>query len=512
MAARNDNGGNQRMRTTRVVVIGAGVGGLTAAIGLAAQGCAVTVLERAAKPGGKLRQIGIDGRLLDVGPTVLTMRWVFEELFASAGARLGDWLTLRPLETLARHAWSDGERLDLFADIERSAEAIGDFSGADEAARFRAFYARAESIYRTLENSFLRAQRPTPWSLAIGAGWRGLPDLWRIAPFTSMWRTLGRSFHDPRLRQLFGRYATYCGSSPFAAPTLLALVAHVERQGVWLVDGGMIRIAEALGALAGKLGVVVRCQAGVAEISVSGGRAVGVVLDDGEFVAADAVVSNADVAALGSGTLGDGARRAASALPRSTRSLSALTWSLLAHTDGLPLVRHNVFFSRDYAAEFADIFGQGRLPAKPTVYVCAEDRGDAGDRAPAGAERLFCLVNAPALADVREFSADEIERCREQSFALLQQCGLKLVPASAAVLTTPTDFAAAYPATGGALYGTATHGWRASFLRPGSRSRLPGLYLSSGSAHPGPGVPMAALSGRLAAAALLADLGAAARR
>jgi 1-hydroxycarotenoid 3,4-desaturase len=310
---------------------------------------------------------------------------------------------------------------------------------------------------------------------------------------------------------LFGRYATYCGSSPFAAPTLLALIAHVERQGVWIVDGGMIRIAEALSALATRLGVVVRCQAGVAEISVSDGRAVGVVLDDGEFVAADAVVSNADVAALGSGTLGNAARPAARALPRSTRSLSALTWSLLASTDGFPLLRHNVFFSQDYAGEFDDIFGHGRLPATPTVYVCAQDRGDAGDAAPVGAERLFCLVNAPPLGDVRAFSASEIEQCRTQTFALLQHCGLKLLPASAAVLTTPTDFAAAYPATGGALYGTATHGWRASFLRPRSKSRLPGLYLTGGSAHPGAGVPMAALSGRLATASLLADLNSAAR-
>ncbi|WP_153114722.1 1-hydroxycarotenoid 3,4-desaturase CrtD [Rhodocyclus tenuis] len=494
------------MRTNRVLVIGAGVGGLSTAIGLAAHGCEVIVLERATAPGGKLRQVLIGGQGIDAGPTVLTMRWVLEELFAEGGARLDDWLTLRPVETLARHAWSDGQRLDLFADTRRSAEAIGEFAGGAEAQRFRAFCARAEAIYRTLENSFLRAPRPTPWSLAQAAGWRGLPDLWRIAPFVSMWRSLGRYFHDPRLRQLFGRYATYCGSSPFRSPAVLMLVAHVEQQGVWIVDGGMVRIAETLAALAARLGASIRCDAGVAEIIVRDGRACGVQLDNGERIEADAVVSNVDVAAIGEGLFGEASRAAVRRLPSSARSLSALTWNMLAECRDFPLVRHNVFFSDDYASEFSDIFQQRRLPVTPTVYVCAQDRGDADEVTPSGSERLFCLVNAPATGDGGPFTPLEIDRCQTQSFALLQRCGMTLTPTQAPVLTTPAEFNALFPATGGALYGPASHGWRASFLRPGSRSRLPGLYLSGGSTHPGPGAPMAALSGRLAAASVLADL------
>lgn len=498
------------MRTNRVLVIGAGVGGLSAAIGLAARGCEVIVLERATAPGGKLRQIVIDGKGIDAGPTVLTMRWVLEELFAEGGARLDDWLTLRPVDTLARHAWSNGTRLDLFASVERSAQAVGEFAGSAEAQRFLAFCARAEAIYRTLENSFLRAPRPTPWSLARAAGWRGLPDLWRIAPFVSMWRALGRYFHDPRLRQLFGRYATYCGSSPFQSAGVLMLVAHVEQQGVWIVDGGMVRIAETLSALAERLGASIRCSAGVAQIIVRDGRACGVQLDNGERIEADAVVSNVDIAALGSGLFGDAARGAVRPLPPAARSLSALTWNMLAESGDFPLVRHNVFFSDDYASEFSDIFQQRRLPATPTVYICAQDRGDAGDAAPGGSERLFCLVNAPPVGDGGRdgspFTPLEIDRCQTQSFALLQRCGLTLTPTQAPVLTTPVEFNALFPATGGALYGPASHGWRASFLRPGARSRLPGLYLSGGSTHPGPGAPMAALSGRLAAASVLADL------
>lgn len=392
------------MRTNRIVVIGAGVGGLATAIGLAARGCEVIVLERGKAPGGKLRQVIIDGRGIDAGPTVLTMRWVFDELFADGGASLDDWLTLRPVETLARHAWTADERLDLFADIGRSAEAIGDFAGSAEAARFRAFCARAEAIYRTLEHSFLRAPRPTPWSLARAAGWRGLPDLWRIAPFSSMWRSLGRYFHDPRLRQLFGRYATYCGSSPFQSAGVLMLVAHVEQQGVWIVDGGMVRIAETLAALAERLGASIRCQADVTQVIVRDGRACGVLLANGERIKADAVVANVNIAAIGSGLFGDAARGAVRPLPASARSLSALTWNMLAECRDFPLIRHNVFFSQDYASEFTDIFRQRRLPATPTVYVCAQDRGDAGEATPSGCERLFCLVNAPATGDSGPFT------------------------------------------------------------------------------------------------------------
>ncbi len=178
------------------------------------------------------------------------MRWVFEEIFADAGAAFADHVTLRPAEILARHAWSARERLDLFTDLNRSADAIGDFAGAAEAGRFRDFCDHAARTYATFERSFIRAQRPSPLSLARGAGPRGIADLWRTQPFAMLWDALGAYFHDGRLRQLFGRYATYCGSSPFQATATLMLVAHVEQQGVWLVDGGIYQIATALAPLA----------------------------------------------------------------------------------------------------------------------------------------------------------------------------------------------------------------------------------------------------------------------
>ena len=494
------------MAGSRTIIVGAGVGGLSAALALAAQGHAVTVLERAAAPGGKMRVVEAGGAAIDSGPTVFTMRWVFDELFGEAGERLEDHLALRPLEVLARHAWSASERLDLFADPARSEDAIGQFAGAAEARGFRDFSARARRIYEALERPFIRAERPTPFSLVASAGPFGLMGLWGVSPFATMWKALGEHFRDPRLRQLFGRYATYTGSSPYLAPATLMLIAHVEQAGVWTVEGGMHRVARALEGVAAAHGARFRYGAHVAEILVERGRAAGVRLADGERIAGDAVMLNADAAALAGGLFGVPASRAAERANPADRSLSAVTWSMLAEAEGFPLVRHSVFFSRDYAAEFDRILAQRRLPEEPTVYVCAQDRNDEGT-APGGPERLLVLVNAPPTGDRAEM---ETEPCRKAAFALMERCGLRLTPRDL-VQTTPRDFEALFPATGGALYGRANHGWAASFARPGSRTSLPGLYLAGGSAHPGAVVPMAALSGRLAAASISRDLASTAR-
>ncbi len=496
------------MRKPRIAVIGAGIAGLVAALELAHAGTDVTVIDKAAAPGGKLRQVAIGNALIDVGPTVFTMRWVFEELFAAIGEDLGACLRLHPASILARHAWSAGERLDLFADIERSADAIGRLAGAAEANGYREFCARARRIYQTLEKPFLRAAKPSPISLVTAGGIRGLGALASLAPFTSMWKELGEYFHDKRLRQLFGRYATYCGSSPFDSPATLMLVAHVEQDGVWLIDGGMHRLATTLANLARARGATFRYGETVEEILVANGRTSGVRLAGGEVIEASAIVANCDVAAFAAGRFG---RAAAAAVPETKpadRSLSAVTFALRARTDGFRLSRHNVFFSRDTKAEFDDLFIHRTLPRAPTVYVCAQDRDAEGGTPPTGPERLFAIVNAPPHGDARPADPSEIELCTQRAFSQLERCGLRVERTpETMVTTTPADFEALFPATGGALYGAASHGSMATFRRPTAISRLPGLYLASGSAHPGPGVPMAALSGRLAAAALKAARG-----
>ena len=490
-----------------VVVVGAGVAGLVAALSLAAKGIGVTVVERAATPGGKLRQVKVAGRLIDAGPTVFTLRDVFDDIFASVGERLADHLVLTRQSVLARHHWPDGSSLDLFDDPERSAASIGAFAGAEAGRRYRDFSRQAASVYAALEKPFIRAERPAnPMVLMGRAGLGGFAGMLRIQPYTLLWRALGDLFPDPRLQQLFGRYATYCGSSPFQAPATLMLVAHVERQGVWSVAGGMGALAEALARIAAAKGVVFRYGAEVAEVTVGDGRANGVTLRSGERIDAGAVLFNGDAAALASGLLGPAVARAVPATAPATRSLSAFTLAAVGKTAGVALARHNVFFSDDYPAEF-EALSRGQIPERPTVYLCAQDRGEGMATLPTDTpERVLTIVNAPADGDAHRYTPKEIETCEAQTFRQMERCGLRLDRWPGSTLaTTPSDFEALFPGTGGALYGQASHGWMASFRRPGSRSRVPGLYLAGGSIHPGSGVPMAALSGQLAAARLMAD-------
>jgi 1-hydroxycarotenoid 3,4-desaturase len=509
------------VKTHRVVVVGAGVGGLVSALLLAARGLDVTLLERAHEPGGKMRAVLAGGLPIDSGPTVFTMRWVFDQIFAAAGTSVDAQLSLSPLNVLARHHWpqrsDEVASLDLFADRDRSAEAIGDFSGAAEARRFLRFCDEAARLYRTLEAPYIRSDKPSFFQMVGDLGPRGLAILAGLGPFATLWRRLGHHFRDPRLRQLFGRYATYCGGSPWAAPATLALVAHVEMAGVWRISGGMHELARTLARLAQGRGARIQYGAQVNEIVLRDGHVHGVSYrtgDTDQTVEADSVVFNGDASALPLGLLGAAVGRAAPGMTPLRRSLSALTFSLAARAEGQPLAMHNVFFQSDYASEFADI-GRGRLPRAGTVYVCAQDRADDGSRfigAASDPEPLFCLINAPAVGDLDTgaLDAQEIETCERTSFALMRRCGLT-VTSQAQVVTTPRDFHRMFPATGGALYGPGfsdriTGGWMTLFRRGSAHTPVPGLYLAGGSVHPGPGVPMAAMSGQLAAATLLAHL------
>lgn len=501
------------MRGDRVAIIGGGIGGLAAAASLATHGLDVALYEALPHLGGKIRRISPEGLAtdavadpIDTGPTVFTMRWVFDELFAEAGTSLASHIDLAPLDILARHAWHGSGPLDLFADAARSEDAIGAFAGAGEARGFRRFCERAARVYGHLDETFIRQPEPRFDKLALALAFRPTA-LWDISPYTTLWSALGAFFSDPRLLQLFGRYATYCGSSPFMAPATLMLVAHVEQCGVWRVAGGMSALAQAVADVAAEKGARLHTQAPVAEILSDGAGVTGLRLASGEVVEADAVICNSDVAALAGGGLGPVSQRLLRPLAPADRSLSALTWVLTARTGGFPLSRHNVFFSDDYRGEFEDILTRRTLPRDPTIYLCAETRAGHDGQTLQADDRLLCLVNAPADGDGHGISDEDIAQCRKTVERRLQAQGLDLAVTSAWSMTgSPRIFDTMFPATGGALYGPATHGWSASFNRAGSRTRLPGLYLAGGSVHPGPGVPMAALSGRMAAGQLMEDL------
>ena len=493
----------------RTVVIGAGIGGLVSAVLLASRGVQVTVIEKEYAPGGKVRQIDVNGAMIDAGPTVFTMRHVIDDIFESAGVRTEDYIKLHKAERIARHAWGPNTRLDLYADPERSTAAIGDFAGAKAAAGFRSFSKEAKRIFEILDQPFLQNSKTYPPGLMWRIGLWRIRALIDIRPYESLWKVLKEHFDDPRLLQLFGRYTTYCGSSPFQTPATLMLIAHVEAQGVWAIEGGMAALANALEKLAKEKGAVFRYGQSVSRIQVRNKAVTGVELASGERLFADKVIFNGDPAALASGLLGSDAAPAARYVPEKARSLSALVWLANAKTKGFDLDHHNVFFSPDYAAEFRDI-KSGKPPSDPTVYVCALDQPSPrlGLTSP---QRLQIIVNAPANGDRHTYSPEEREQCTSNMLERLRSCGLELeqpLPPNPNQmhLVTPTDFAALFPATGGALYGRASHGWAASFLRPGSRTAIRGLYCAGGATHPGAGVPMAALSGRLASEALLSDL------
>ena len=490
-------------QSPRVVVIGGGAGGLAAAVDCARRGASVLVLERGAEVGGKVRQERVGGQSIDAGPTVLTMRWVFEALFADADAALAEHVRLQPLPVLARHAWQDGERLDLYADREATAAAIARFASAADASGYLAFCRHTEAIYQKVQGPFIRTAQPTVASLVGSLGLRGLPGALGLDFHRTMWRALGDFFQDQRLRQLFGRYATYYGSSPFEAPATLNLIAHVEQAGVWAPVGGMSALARAVAELARRQGAEIRHGAEVAAIEADS-RVRAVRLASGERVPAEAVIFAGDLAALGGGLLGPEAARAVKAPPRSRRSLSALTWCLRGTAGGWPLAYHNVLFSRDYAAEFTALMDRGALPAEPTVYVCAPDRQ--ADPAAVGPERLFVLVNAPPRGGEGWLTAREIEACERATWRVIERCGLSMAPAEPPRVTTPDEFAARFPGSGGGLYGTATRGLLDALGRPTATTKLPGLYVAGGSVHPGAGVPMATLSGRFAAATACAGL------
>ncbi len=484
----------------KVIVVGAGLGGLAAAVRLSSAGLDVDVVESLPGPGGKLRTVPSAAGPVDAGPTVLTMLPVFEALFDAAGASLADHVTLMPEPLVARHWWPDGSRLDLVSDPEANAEAIRVFAGDRAAAEFRAFDARATRLFEAFEPTVIRSAAPSmPRLVAQVAASPGLAGA--IAPLQTLAGSLRRQFGDRRLAQLFGRYATYVGGSPDASPALLALIWHAESRGVWRIAGGMHQLAAALERLARAQGARFHFGAEVRSIELTGGAVEGVRLADGRRLAAGAVIFNGDPAALRAGLLGDAPKAAVPADAVHPRALSAYVWSFAAPAPEFGLAHHNVFFAGDPAGEFRDI-DRGRMPGDPTLYVCAQDRGTGAE--PVATERFEIIMNGPAG---RAPAEREFETCRERTFETLSRMGLgPLSPPDRAALTTPTDFATLFPGSGGSLYGRSPHGMTATFRRPTARSAIPGLYLAGGGVHPGPGMPMATLSGGLAAAAVLADL------
>ncbi len=489
----------------RVVVVGAGLGGLAAAARLAAAGHGVTVVEAAQQVGGKLGWYARDGHGFDTGPSLITLPQVLEDLFTATGAPLADVLDLQRLDPAVAYRFADGTTTSVPGHLDRVPGALDDDLGAGRGAQWAALLTRAEAMWQATEQPFLRSPLAGAATLARLA--RRTADLRTIAPGRTL-RGVGRGYlADPRLRVLLDRYATYSGSDPRRAPAALLTVPWVEQAfGSWYVRGGLRRLPEAVADRAVECGAVVRTGAAVTEVLVSGGRAAGVRLADGARLPADVVVCNADAAALYGRLLPRGApvRRARAALRRVDPSFSGfvLLLALRGRTPGL--AHHTVLFPDRYDAEFDALFGRGgpkRPVEDPTVYVSAPD--DPATRPDAASESWFVLVNAPRHepgGGVDWNAPGVADGYADRVLATMARRGLDVRDRVRwRVVRTPADLERETASPGGSIYGTSSNGARAAFLRPANASPLPGLFLVGGSAHPGGGLPLVALSAEIVA-------------
>ncbi|SCX38094.1 phytoene desaturase [Klenkia marina] len=475
----------------RVVVVGAGLGGLAAAARTAAGGHRVTVLEQAPEVGGKLGWVSRDGHGFDTGPSLVTLPQVFADLFAATGDPLDDVLDLVRLDPAVAYRFADGTRLAVPGTLDGVRSTLGP--------EWSAFLDRAAEMWRVTEQPFLRSPLQGARTLARLA--RSVADVRTVAPWSSL-RSLGAAYlTDPHLRMLLDRYATYSGSDPRLAPAALATVPWVEQAfGSWYVRGGLRRLPLAVADRAVERGADIKTSTPVTRVLVEGGRACGVQLADGGRIDADVVVCNADAAALYGDLLPRRApvRSARASLARATPSSSGFVLLLALRGRTPDLAHHTVLFPADYDAEFDDLFARPRPLRDPTVYVSAPD--DPATRPDADSESWFVLVNAPRQGQVDWDAPGVAETHADHVLDVLARRGLDVRDRVRwREVRTPADLERATGSVGGAIYGTSSNGARAAFLRPANASPLPGLFLVGGSSHPGGGLPLVTLSAEIVA-------------
>ncbi|MEY4529795.1 MAG: hypothetical protein RLZZ156_516 [Deinococcota bacterium] len=482
-----------------VIVIGAGVGGLSAAIRLAAKGVKVRVLERLPNAGGKLNLLEDAGYRFDTGPSLVTLPWVFEDLFAAAGEKMSDWLELIRLEPICRYFYPDGTGFDASADMPTMMQNLEKFS-AGSGQDFNAFFGHAARAWRGSRVPFLESSISSPLDfIKNGIPWT---DLTALLPIPTLDGLARRYFKDTRLQQFIGRYATYTGSSPYSAPGTLSTVLYSEyAYGAWYVRGGLYAIAQALEKLALKLGVEFSFNASVTKIQTENAIVKAVQLENGEVLNCDSIICNADASHLYEHLLEK------TLDPRKTKlepSISGFVMLLGVEGETTGLEHHNIFFSHNYKKEFQQIFTELQPASEPTIYVCISSKTDAS-QAPDGCENWFILVNAPPTGQVDwtvqapKYAAEILEQLAKRGFDIRERIKVQH-------LISPTDLKNKYLTHRGGIYGSSSNTISSAFLRPQNRSQtVRGLYLATGSAHPGGGLPLVMLSGKLAANALLED-------
>jgi phytoene desaturase len=490
---------------TETIIVGGGLGGLAAAIRLQTAGYRVRLLEKNERVGGKMNIVEADGFTFDTGPSLFTMPWVVRELWAAAGRSADDVLEIVPVDPVCRYTWPDGTRWnhraalpDLIAEITRLSP--------PDAVNFFRFMAFAGRIYSATAEPFL---------LSPFRGWRDFvtPRFVRDAPALDPLHTVDqavrRYFRSPYLRQVFNRYATYNGSSPYRAPATFCIIPYIEfAEGGWYLKGGMYSLARELLRLAETVGVEIETCAEVVEVNVRDGRTRGVRLAQGRELAAERVIVNVDALHGLRHLVAPEHRRVWTdrRIDRFEPSCSGFVLLLGIDRDYPDLAHHNILFSPDYPAEFRAIF-ERQVPAPdPTIYIAATVRSDP-QHAPAGGMNLFVLVNAPVTSARFQWER-EARSYRDLVVRALERRGLPALSRHIRYeqIITPADFQNSYYAWRGALYGPASNQALSAFLRPPIVSPdVRGLYFVGGATHPGGGIPLVLLSGKAVAAAIDAE-------
>lgn len=490
--------------TSTVLVVGGGVGGLAAAARLAVKGHRVTVLEQGDRLGGKLATYRREGFAFDTGPSLFTLPAVYRDLFLKTGRPLEEEVDLQPVDQAFRYTFADSSHVVLpGVDPAQAAHALGDAFGSNARSEWLAFMERAARMWQLTRGPFLQSPLDGIRTLAPLATPRNIAT---IAPFTSLRNLAEKTFTDPRLITITDRYATYTGSDPRKAPAVLATVPYVEQTfGAWHLGGGLGTLADALVRRCVERGVEVRTGADVREIRTQHGRVTGVELSTGEFLNADIVVANSDAANVYGSLVSD--PRAARLRKRLTRNEPSLAgFVLLVAVNGRTpgLAHHNVWFPSDYNDEFDSIFGTTPRPVPdPAIYVCSPD--DPAMRPDPDSEAWFILVNAPRhstdpRAGVDWTAPGVADKYADHVLDVLARRGMDIRPRIAwREIRTPADLARDVRAPGGAIYGQSSNGPRAAFARPANASPIEGLYLVSGSAHPGGGLPLVGMGAEIVA-------------
>ena len=501
------------MDQRKVVVIGAGIGGMSAAIRLAKAGHKVSIYEASDRTGGKCRTEWIGDYAFDTGPSLLTLPAVYRDLFLKTGKRIEHILDIAPVDPAFDYHFPDGTQITFpNLSIRESCNAIEKSIGKSAGDQWHNLMQRAELMWDVSRVPFVESELTSIWSLVKQRGL--LKDLRAIAPFTSLRKLTQKYTQSPYLQAIVDRYATYTGSDPRKVPAVLLTIAFVESSfGAWHIKGGLGQLSVALEERARSLGIDIHLNSEVVSITHSKDVATGITLKTGEVISADKVVANADAYYVYKSLLSPELSVVAperKKLARAEQSLAGFSLLLGLDNSRLPagslppvLQHHTVYFPENYEREFDQIFTEKVPVDDPTIYICSPN--DPAMVKGANKEAWFVLINAPRHdpGSGYDWSKNPAEYA-QKIIAKLDSLGLRVSERLDVMeFRTPLDLQNSVKAPGGSIYGTSSNSARAAFLRARNRSPLKNLYCVGGSAHPGGGLPLVGISAEIVAEAIL---------